>query len=224
MNENALKDLQQKIRNVVHDFELEHGLHGLMNVGMEASRITIEARESDGTFTMTSPTWDSGLENVLRGKQASGAVYDGETPYLPSSSPVSPPSPDVDWADLGERQMRLSETIIPNESGIDEPPAFPARLGEERNAVDLPDWVTDAQQQAEISEAGRVNSADVPRIDEGVPSDTQRMTAQSDPLKAADITHTTHAGYVYDDAPGMTFSSPEEHEAWQRQQQRRARR
>jgi hypothetical protein len=48
MNETTLHDLQKKIRNLVHDFELEHGLRGVMDVSTDATRITIEAKESGG--------------------------------------------------------------------------------------------------------------------------------------------------------------------------------
>jgi hypothetical protein len=45
MNETMLNDLQQKIRNLVHDFGLEHDIPGLVDVSVEANRIIVDVKE-----------------------------------------------------------------------------------------------------------------------------------------------------------------------------------
>jgi len=111
MNDNMLNDLASKIKNIVHDFELEYDLPIRVGVSVEATRIVIETQMAE-------------------------------------SRPVSAMKAD-----------------------------------------------------------------DRPQMDEPA-QDTDQMET---PLT------TSRAGYQYDDAPGQVFASPEEHAAWQRQQNRRSR-
>ena len=50
MNELTLQDLLNKIQNTAHDFELEHGLQGLVTVSLETNRIIVEVKEA-GHYT-----------------------------------------------------------------------------------------------------------------------------------------------------------------------------
>jgi hypothetical protein len=158
MNEHTLKDLRQKVNNLLHDFELEHELHGLMAVSMDGNRLIIEAKE------MTAEE-----ETHLR---ASGGIVTARNNNISA----------------GEAK----ELFIPNEGGVVVPneSIYPSTL---------------------------LNDGDAAGISQAV--EELRIKKATGALSES----TLRGGYSYQDAPGMVFASPDEHAAWQRQQQKRAR-
>jgi len=149
MNDNMLNDLQQKILNIVHDFELEYDLPIRVGVSVEATRIVIETQMAE-------------------------------------SRPVSAMKAD-------------------DRPQMDEP------------AQDTDQMITAHDPLAGMAETGRMNTADVAAPNESIypTSDTVGGHDWSSRMEPT--------AYTYDDAPGQVFASPEEHAAWQRQQNRRSR-
>jgi len=154
MNDNMLNDLASKIKNIVHDFELEYDLPIRVGVSVEATRIVIETQMAE-------------------------------------SRPVS--------------AMEAYDRPL-----LDEP------------AQDTDQMITTHDPLAEMAETGRMNTADVPARSWSDALPRLNESAQDTDQMETPLT-TSRAGYQYDDAPGQVFASPEEHAAWQRQQNRRSR-
>lgn len=102
MNANALNDLQQKIKNLVHDFELEYEIEGQMTVGLTATTITIEAKE-----------------RASGGPVTPGQLYDISA-VTEMYVPVGERVPNASGWSLEEQLRGYRDSVdVPNESGYE---------------------------------------------------------------------------------------------------------
>jgi hypothetical protein len=199
MDTKALNDLEKKIRNVCRDFELEHD-------ALTGNTINVRVAVENGVI-------------MVRQVAAGGPVTAGLN-YVVGEGTEMYKVGRVNTADL-------------------------AQQGDTEREADSTFATYDPIHYADVEANGKKRSWDLPRLDDHT-SDTDQMTVSPTLLNAhlpveemltereredyhrhtdpvLPSVSTGPQSYVYEDAPGMIFESPEQHQIWQRAQTRKGR-
>ena len=195
MDETTLNDLTKKIQNLARDFEHEQAANGTtirMIVDVQDNQITVRTAATGGYVRS-------------RSYEGMGENEGGKEMFIPSSGYIVPD-------DDQNQPLPVDKPLTPEQQAIDD--FYRDALMQKRQTM------VDAGLVYPIPDESGVNTADdLPLMPDEHTDDTDNIIVPPGMLETPSSDASIH-GYQYTDAPGMTFHSPEDHEAWQRQQRR----